>query len=136
MLANYERLLVIEKGNEDIFTNNIKKELNNVEKAGLEIMLADFIASYEEEVFGEIYSTNIRDIIRWNENSVDILDGYYNTYIFDNYAIGSMWMLTNGVVVLEIADLDTIGSEDETPEEKVANYDIWSDCDVRLARID
>lgn len=136
MLANYERLLVIDRENEDIFTNARKKELNNVEKAGLEIMLADFIASYEEEVFGEIYSTNIRDIIRWNENSVDFLDGYYDTYVFDNYAIGSMWMLTNGVVVLEIADLNTIGSEDETPEEKVANYDIWYDCDVRLARID
>jgi hypothetical protein len=70
------------------------------------------------------------------QDVIDILDGYYDTYVFDHYAIGSLWVTENGIVIMELADLDTIGEEDEDPFEKVENYDIWCDCECRLARLD
>jgi hypothetical protein len=133
-MYNYSDLLIIPKENESIFENNRKKTLSTLEKFGLENVLYTFIEDYEYQSNGESY-TEIKPYTRYNENSIDILDGVHDIYIFDHYAIGSLWVTENGIVIMELADLDTIGEEDEDPFEKVENYDIWCDCECRLARL-
>ena len=134
-MYNYSDLFIISKENESIFENNKKKTLSTLEKFGLESVLDDFIRDYEEETMGESY-TKIKNFTRHNEDSIDILDGVRDTYVFDHYAIGSLWVTESGVVIMELADLDTVGEEDEDLFEKVENYDIWCDCEWRLARLD
>ena len=134
-MYNYSDLFIISKENESIFENNKKKTLSTLEKFGLESVLDDFIRDYEEETMGESY-TKIKNFTRHNEDSIDILDGVRDTYVFDHYAIGSLWVTESGVVIMELADLDTVGEEDEDLFEKVENYDIWCDCECRLARLD
>lgn len=134
-MYNYSDLFIIPKENESIFEYNRKKTLSTLEKFGLESVLDTFIRDYEEETMEESY-TKIKNFTRYNEDSIDILDGIRDTYVFDHYAIGSLWVTENGIVIMELADLDTVGEEDEDPFEKVKNYDIWCDCECRLARLD
>ena len=138
----YSRLLKIDEDNHSIFDNDRKQELNTIEKTGLEAILADFVEEYEESTYGETYG-NIKDYIRWNQNSVDILDGYTDTYIFDHYAIGSIWTTNNGCIMLDAVDLDTFTGDEEDREEyedtdimeRPSKYDIWCDCERALFRL-
>lgn len=119
------------------------KVLSTLEKRGLEAVLRDFIAEYEEENFGEVY-TNIENCTRYNEKSVDILDGYYDTYNFDNYAICEIYATENGCIILDCVDLDQYTGEDVEDfenyngdyEEIIRNFDIFSDFKTVKFRLD
>lgn len=133
----YENYLVITKENESIFENDQKKELSILEKIGLETVLDEFIKDYELTNFGESY-TKIKDFTRYNESSVDILNGYTDTYVFDNYAIGEIWTTNNGCIMMTVADLTTWNEYDENEmdlEDVVENCDIWCDCEIRYIRL-
>lgn len=111
-----------------------KKNLNAIELVGLEAILVNLIQQYEEEAFGEVYSTSITDYTRYNEDCVDILDGVYDTYIFRNYAIGSIWMTDNGIPMLSCFLLES--EEYDDPYDIVRNVDWMSDCKHVLFRLD
>lgn len=138
----YSNLFRIDADNTSIFDNDRKKELNTIEKTGLEAILADFVQEYEEDTFGETYG-NIKNYIRWNNDSVDILDGYTDTYIFDHYAIGSVWTTKNGCIMLDAVDLDEFTGDEEDREEfedsdimeRPNKFDIWTDCERALFRL-
>lgn len=132
----YENMLIIPKKNEMLFIKDKKKDLNLVEKIGLETILCDFVNNYELCSYGEIYN-NVKDFIRYNEDDIDILDGYYDTYVFDNYAIGDIWMTKNGIAVLTVADLSTYEDYNDNMsfEEVVEKCDIWCDCETRYINL-
>lgn len=97
----YERRHLIPQENESCFKQ--KLNLNTIEHVGLEAIATEFIAQYEIESFGEIdcaRRADLRDYMRWNENSIDILDGMYDTYEFDGYLFGEVWMTENGIPML------------------------------------
>ena len=133
-MFSYSDLFIISKENERNFTRNRKRNLSTLEKVGLEAILDDFVKEYEEINYGESHS--IKDYIRYNDDGVDILDGVTDTYIFDNYAIGEVWTTTGGCVLMTVADLDTVGEENEDNFEKPNKYDIWSETETRLIRLD
>lgn len=110
-----------------------KEKLNAIERLGLEAVLVAFIQQYEAEVLGEVYSKNVTDYTRFNDDCVDILDGCYDTYIFDGYAIGSVWMTDNGIPMLECYQLESDDYED--PFEIVRNTDWMSECKYVLFRL-
>lgn len=86
--------------------NNFKQKLNlsDIERVGLEAIAVEFIAQYETETCGEETTAErraeLRDFIRWNSSSVDILDGYYDTYEFDGYLLNCVWVTENGIPML------------------------------------
>ena len=133
-MFSYSNYFVISKENEENFTKDKKTNLSTLEKVGLETILDDFVKDYEDTVFGESHS--IKDYIRYNDDNVDILDGVTDTYIFDNYAIGEVWTTTGGCILMTVADLDTAGEKDEDIFEKPSKYDIWSEAETRLIRLD
>lgn len=140
MCNYYSNLFIIPEENEAIFNNDRKHNLTTIEKIGLESVLSDFVKEYEESVFGETYG-DIKEYTRYNEDSVDILDGYTDTYIFDHYAIGSVWTTNNGCIVMEAADLDDYEGddmeafEDSDLYDRPNNFDIWSDFKQVLIRL-
>ena len=68
------------------FDRDRNKNLNTAELYGLRHILSAFIRDYESSCYGENF-THIEDVTRFNKDCVDILDGYYDTYIFDRCAI-------------------------------------------------
>ena len=119
------------------------KVLTTIEKRGLEAVLRDFIAEYEEETQGEAY-TNIENYTRYNEKSVDILDGYFDTYLFDNYAICEIYATERGCIILDCVDLDKYTGEDKEDftqyegdyYEIIEKFDIFSDFETAKFRLD
>ena len=94
-----------------------KAELNTIEHIGLEAIAVEFMHQYNAENFGyEESRDEIRKYIRWNTFNVDILDGYYDTFEFDGYLIGSFWMTENGIPMLTAYEI---------PED----CEDWRDCD-------
>ena len=81
-----------------------KKDLSIVEYLGLEAILCKFVEQYEEETLGESYC-KLADYTRWNKDGISILDGRYDTYEFDGYAIDEIWMTDNGCVLLDCYEL-------------------------------
>lgn len=81
-----------------------KKELSTVERIGLEAIALEFLNQYELEAYGEEMSArrrqDMRDLLRWNESSIDILDGCYDTYEFDGYLFGEVWITENSIPML------------------------------------
>ena len=136
----YSDLFIIPTENEDIFNKDRKHNLTTIEKIGLESVLDEFIKEYEEIQYGEA-GASIKECTRFNEDSVDILDGVYDTYIFDHYAIGSVWTTNNGCIVMEAADLDDYEGddmeafEDSDLYDRPNNFDIWSDFKQVLIRL-
>ena len=136
----YSNKIMIPEENKAIFENNRKQELTTLEKIGLEAILDDFVTEYETDTIGEAHS--IKDYIRYNEDSVDILDGCTDTYIFDHYAIGDVWTTENGCILMTAVDLEAYTGDD--PErfessdlyELPYNFDLWSDFDTVLFRLD
>ena len=137
-MSNYYNNLL--KVNEENFTPYKKQELNTVEKIGLDKILSDFIKEYELETFGETYG-DISDYTRYNKDNVDILDGYTDTYIFDTYAIGCIWMTENGCLLLECVDLEAYNGEntEEFEESELMDrpnkFDLWAEFDTVLFRL-
>ena len=138
----YENLFVISKDCEKNF-EPFKQELTTIEKIGLEAVLVDFVNQYEQCEFGENY-TNIEPYVRYNKDSVDILDGYSDTYNFNNYAIGEMKLTSNGIAIMIVADLDNyIGDDKELFEqykgdyqELIDRFDVWCEFETRYIRFD
>jgi hypothetical protein len=143
-MANYyTNIFKLDEDRREFFEAEKKRNLSTVEKIGLEAILADFVEEYEQEQFGETYG-NIKNYIRYNADSVDILDGYTDTYIFDHYAIGSVWMTENGCIMMDAVDLDEYTGDDEEEQEEFDDadmmerpnkFDIWSDCAPVLFRL-
>ena len=97
-----------------------KKGLNDIEKIGLEAIAVEFLEQYETEAYGEPIDAerrqNLRDVIRWNPDCVDILDGVYDTYEFDGYLFGEIWLTENGIPMLTAYEIPD-GCEDWTAED-------------------
>lgn len=136
----YSELFLIPDEKVSHFENDKKNNLSLIEKVGLEAMLADFIAEYEEIQYGEA-GVSIKEYTRWNDNCVDILDGYTDTYIFDHYAIGSVWTTSNGCVCMDAVDLEEYTGDDKEAFEdsdlydRPSRFDIWSDFKPVLFRL-
>jgi len=99
----YERRHLIPKENESCFHR--KEKLNTIELLGLEAIAVEFIVQYEFSIIDNCINDRreeIRGYMRWNESSIDILDGYYDTYEFDGYLFGEVWMTENGIPMLTV----------------------------------
>lgn len=134
-LANtYESRYLLPKEAHINFEPHRKTELSPIEKVGLEAILVEFMRQYELEVQGEACSVDfLRGYTRWNEDNIDILDGCYDTFIFDEYAISCIWMTDNGIPVLECYHLKH--PEYDDPWEIVINTDWQSECEFCLFRL-
>jgi len=142
----YENMFLLDNSSDYIWwKTDRKKELNQLEKIGLENVLNDFVKDYENNVYSENY-VNIIDYTRWNQDNVDILDGYYDTYIFDNYAIGEIYCTNNGIILLDCIDLRTYeNKENDTDYQDLINdgdyqgivskYDIFGDFELVTFRL-
>lgn len=129
----YENRHLIPDEHVDHFEKHRKQQLNMVEKIGLEAILCEFVRQYEEEEFG-CYCNNFRDYTRWNESSIDILDGVYDTYIFGNYAIAEIWIAYDSCIMLTCYELES--EEYDDPEDIVHNTDWQFECKPVLFRLD
>lgn len=103
----YENKYRLEEKKYSNFVENQKTDLNTVEMYGLMFMLMSFVSNYEDLTYGDVY-TDISKYARFNKDSVDILDGYTNTYIFDGFAIDSIWMTNNGIVILDCREIGNL----------------------------
>ena len=137
----YTNLFLIPEENTSIFENDRKHELSTLEKIGLEAVLADFIQEYEEETHGEVCIKDIKDYIRYNADSVDILDGEQDTYIFDHYAVSEVWTTKNGCLMLSAVDLEEYTRvepevfEESDIYERPNKFDLWVDFKPVLFRL-
>lgn len=134
MHSVFSNRFLISEENYDIFESRRKSDLNAVELIGLEAILVAFIQQHQEEYFGEVYSKNIADYIRYVGDCVDILDGVYDTYVFDNYAIDSLWMTDSGIPMLSCFLLES--DEYDDPDEIICHTDWMSECKHVLFRLD
>lgn len=112
----YEDKYQLEETRFTHFDAHRKAVLNEVDEYGLEYILQAFIKNYEENIFGEAY-TDISNYTRFSTDNVNILDGCTDTYVFDGYAIDSIWMTDNGCVILECREIGEI--------EDVCSIDIY-----------
>lgn len=93
----------------DAFDRDRNKNLNTAELYGLRLILSAFIKDFEEVYFGvDEAFTHIEDVARFNKDCIDILDGYYNIYVFDHYAIKCIWMTNDGAILLDCYDVNSI----------------------------
>lgn len=132
----YAERHLIPAENEARFRSNRKYDLNTVEMVGLEAILCMFVEQHQDEEYGEICCTNMRDHTRWDSKRgcIDILDGCYDTYIFENYAIEEIWMTTSGCIMLSCYELEH--EEYDDPWDIVQNTDWQSKCKPVLFRLD
>ncbi len=108
------------------------------------------VKEYEEEILGLDFNPErtIKDFTRWNKNSIDILDGCHDTYIFDNYAISKIYCTNNGIVLLDCIDLYSFVGDDEEEKERhrtladggdffeiVNSFYAWCDFDTVTFRL-
>lgn len=109
----YERRHLIPKEFEENFQR--KENLNNLEKLALEAILTEFMYQHQLSEFGEAFSDHetLRGLVRWNSCCVDLLDGCYDTYEFDGYLIGDLWVTENGIPMLTAYEIPE-GCEDWT----------------------
>ena len=91
----------------DNFDRDRNKNLNIAELYGLRHILSAFVKDYESSCYGENF-THIEDVTRFNKDCVDILDGRYDTYIFDRCAIECIWMTNGGAILLDCYDVNSI----------------------------
>lgn len=112
----YERRHLIPKEYENNFTRN--ESPNTLEKLALEQILVEFMYQHQDAEYGEHYYDHekLRGLVRWNSDSVDILDGCYDTYEFCGYLIGELWTTDNGIPVLTAYEI---------PED----CEDWTECD-------
>ena len=115
------------------FERDRKTDINVVEHIGLEAILCLFVEQYELETYGETYA-KLSDYTRWTESGVDILDGYYDTYLFDDYAISEIWMTNTGCVLLDCYELKH--PEYDDPYDVMRNIDWQSECTPVTFRLD
>ena len=93
----------------DNFDRDRNKNLNIAELYGLRLILSAFVENYETVCFGlDEAFTHIEDVARFNWDCIDILDGYYNTYVFDHYAIKCVWMTNAGAILLDSYDTSSV----------------------------
>lgn len=102
MINLYDNMHIVRRDCWNNFFGNRKTGLNTLERFGLETVAAQFICDYEESVYGESYSHNIKDYLRIcrDDGYVDILDGCYDTFEFDGYLIDRFWATENGCLLL------------------------------------
>lgn len=89
------------------FDRDRNKSLNIAELYGLKCILSAFVKDYESSCYGENF-THIKDVTRFNNDSIDILDGCYNTYVFDRCAIECIWMTNAGAILLDCYDVSSV----------------------------
>lgn len=120
----YDRRFLVSKENKDIFTDVRKYTLNTIEKVGLEAIAVEFIYQHQIFAFGEALSDHetLRGFTRWNSDSVDILDGCYDTYEFEGYLFGEVWMTENGIPMLTAYEIPE-GCEDWTEHDWMCEFD-------------
>ena len=103
----YQNSVRISKDRWDNFDRDRNKNLNIAELYGLRHILSAFVKDYESSCYGENF-THIEDVTRFNKDCVDILDGRYDTYIFDCCAIECIWMTNGGAILLDCYDVNSI----------------------------
>lgn len=99
MNITYENLIKVD------FEFEKKGHLNQIEQIGLESILSQLIKDYETECFGES-TCDITEVTRYNSDCVDILDGRYDVYVMNDFAITSICCTDNGIVLIECYPLD------------------------------
>lgn len=105
----YQNSTRLSKDRWDNFDRDRNKNLNIAELYGLRHILSAFIKDFEEVYFGvDEAFTHIEDVARFNKDCIDILDGYYNIYVFDRYAIKSIWMTNGGAILLDCYDVSSV----------------------------
>lgn len=122
-----------------MFVENRKKDLNTAERVGLESILSDFMTEYYTEEGLE----PVPDIRQYtyvtSDGCVRILDGCYDTEIFDQYAIAEVWMTYGGSVIMTAYDLNTSPAYEEDGKygwEIVQDTDWESECKPVYFRLD
>lgn len=103
----YQNSIRLSKDRWDNFDRDRNKNLNIAELYGLRCILSAFVKDYESSCYGENF-THIEDVARFNKDCIDILDGYYNAYVFDNYAVKSIWMTNAGAILLDCYDVSSV----------------------------
>lgn len=120
----YDNRYLIPTEHECNFYSKRKTTLSMIEKVGLQEIAVEFLCKYCEEVMGEpvttVFRQELRDIIQWRENSLDICDGIEDTFEFDGFLFGSIWMTDNGIPMLTAFEL---------PEPCREGEDDWSEHD-------
>lgn len=136
MSTLYENKHEVSKEHEQRFYDRQKKKLSTLEHIGLEAILCEFVKQYEQESLG--FSGDecceLINYTRWNEDSVDILDGVYDTYVFDNYAIGTIWAAYESCIMLTCFKLEHKDYDD--PYDILQNVDWLNECESVLFRLD
>lgn len=124
----YERRHLIPKEYENNFDRN--KSPNTLEKLALESILTEFMYQHQLSEYGETYFNHeqLRGAVRWNKDSVDILDGSHDTYEFDGYLIGELWCTDNGIPMLSAYKIPD-DCEDWTECDWMSDFD---ECMFRL----
>lgn len=125
----YTNRFLISKDHESIFEKDRKHKLSTLEKFGLESILDDFVKDYNDEIGLETGDFTIKDFTRFNGDSVDILDGMDDTFIFDNFAFSEIWTTENGCICLSAIDLTKYTGND--PDEKERAASLADDCDFQ-----
>lgn len=132
----YEKRYLLKPEYESNFEPHRKKNLSMIEKVGLQEIAVEFLCQYLIEITGEPVTSKtrqeIRDTIRWNDDNVDILDGVYDTFEFDGFLFGSLWMTDNGIPMLTAYELPEACINGE---EEWTDYDWYSDFTPRLFRL-
>lgn len=132
----YENRYLLEPEYEENFIPYRKLNLSTIEKVGLQEIAVEFLCQYLTEITGEPVTSQtrqeIRDTIRWNDDNVDILDGVYNTFEFDDFLFGSLWMTDNGILILTAYELPEACVNGEA---EWTDYDWYSEFTPRLFRL-
>lgn len=116
------------------FEEHRKTYISTLEYIGLEAVLCAFINQYNIAACGE-ECNNVADYTRWNDDgSVDILDGCYDTYVFDEMAIDKIWIAYDDCIMLSCYELKS--DEYDDPWDIVTNTDWQSECKPVLFRLD
>ena len=131
----YENRHLIPEEHMKHFEDHRKYNLSLVEMIGLEAVLCEFVKQYEEAEYG-CFCSSFRDYTRWDSKAgmIDLLDGIYDTYVFNNYAISEIWIAYEDCIMLSCYELQS--DEYDDPEDIVANTDWQSECKPVLFRLD
>ena len=111
-----------------------KDKLNQLELIALEALLFNFIQQYEEESFGEVYTTADNLFPYRHVDGISILDGRQDTYMFNDYAIGDIWCTDEGCVLLTCYHLQH--DDYDNPDDVVRYTDWQSECQKVVFRLD
>lgn len=106
--------------NEYLSSFQVKSEINSVEFCGLQYILLQLLEEYNFKQLGQYDKEGCFEVIEryttHRGDRLDILDGVHNILFISGYAISSMYLTENGIVIMECVETDDdyIPIEDST----------------------